>query len=1276
VLKKKENRDFQKAWSIGMLFLFLPLQLLLGQDRWIQVPNPALLSNTFEVFGETYYKAPNELLQISKKNSTNEIRLPNEKGEEEVFLLTPAPVLSKSMELKYPNLKTYKGVSKQRPNVQLRLSIQPGGVSAWIQLPQEPDFFIQPVKGNKQVHFTYTKSSTDDVSPLFCKTEAAVQNKRNKVRSSKSLILNDSLRIFRIAIAGTGEYTAYWGDDDDSNGSNTEDALASVVSTINRINVIFERDLNIRLELVSGTNLLYEDPDTDPFVGDFNSELQETLDKVLGDDAYDVGHLFDFGEPNGDAGCIGCVCKSGQKGQGYSIHPFRDIYGGEYRNDYFDLDYAGHEIGHQFGAYHTFSHETEGTGVNAEPGSGSTIMGYAGITGLDDLQEHGDAYFHYYSIQNISEYVATLSCGTSEALAVETFTVDAGPDFFIPVGTAFELKISPIEGDASYTYCWEQLDSAEIRSSNFGPFNATGALARSLPPSLNSSRTIPNLDRVLNNQLTQVKPRLNDAWETVPLVGRSMRWGMTVRKQSETFTQLAQDEIEVTAVDSAGPFLITSHNQANQTLQGGALEQISWDVAQTDQSPIGANEVIIYLSVDGGKTFPILLADGVPNNGAAQVLIPNEIDTTAGRIKIKPKNKIFFAINSVDLTIESRDLVILFGTYEKENCEQNTVQYSFDIQRATGFDKNFSLQINTLPSNVRVQFSKTVYTPSDSSGFLTLRGLSSLIPDDYELILEAVFDGSSETFPFILLQRSDTFSEPVLLQPQNETVDVSINPLLEWESNPNADRSRFQLATDKDFQNLVADTLIYVSQFQMKNLEAQQWYYWRVLQQNNCGSSEFSSFNSFETIPITCKNQRAEGLPKNILDATDNQEGETLATINIGFDAPILDLDVFIDLEHSWVEDLVLYLESPDEKRYLLSSSLGNSGDNYTQTRFDQEAVDAIEDAAPPFTGSFTPIQDLSPLYGTSSKGLWKLVVIDQYSDDTGSLLEFELQFCLEGAIEPNGDNDSIPDVDDNCPEITNEDQDDIDANGIGDVCDLFSAQNLSLTKKDITCPDKENGSFTFTARADFVYRAEILGPNGYNKEVTFLKEGSALNNLAVGDYEICIYADQFPDFEYCYQTQIKAPEQLDVKTFYDPVLTLLTLNLEGSDLYNVTLNGRSFEVVGKNTVELPLTQKVNRVEIKTDQICQGIFEQWINLEGQAQVFPNPVVEDASLILPQGVRADLYLLSATGVVFWTKKNHSEKTAEITIPMSQLPRGGYVLQIDYGTYIETRKLLKK
>ena len=98
-------------------------------------------------------------------------------------------------------------------------------------------------------------------------------------------------------------------------------------------------------------------------------------------------------------------------------------------------------------------------------------MAYAGITGEDDLQQHGDPYFHYHSIKNILNYVETISCGGFTSIETQAFDIDAGPDYNIPIGTAYELNFKPIEDEGSYTYSWEQLDSAEITSDNFGPYN-------------------------------------------------------------------------------------------------------------------------------------------------------------------------------------------------------------------------------------------------------------------------------------------------------------------------------------------------------------------------------------------------------------------------------------------------------------------------------------------------------------------------------------------------------------------------------------------------------------------------------------------------------------------------------------------------------------------------------------------------------------------------------------------------------------------------------------
>jgi subtilisin-like proprotein convertase family protein len=389
-----------------------------------------------------------------------------------------------------------------------------------------------------------------------------------------------------------------------------------------------------------------------------------------------------------------------------------------------------------------------------------------------------------------------------------------------------------------------------------------------------------------------------------------------------------------------------------------------------------------------------------------------------------------------------------------------------------------------------------------------------------------------------------------------------------------------------------------------------------------------------------------------------------------------LDIDVLVDLTHSWVNDLLLYLETPNGDQFLLSGPLGGENDNYTQTLFDQESNVNIDEGAAPFSGRFIPVQNISSIYGTSSKGIWKLIVVDQEKQDSGQLLEFELRFCLEGLLDINSDNDSLTDKEDNCPKITNEDQADIDNNNIGDLCDIFSAQNISITKKDATCPNSENGSLTFDARADYLYKGYISGSNGFQKDFSFTKAGYVLTSLSPGIYDMCIFSDRFIDFEYCYQTQITAPDDLNVQAFYNASLKILNLDMYGGERYKVYLNDKSFDLVQKSSIQLPLTKNVNRVVVETNKICQGTFERWINLEKQAKTFPNPVVENANIILPQAVTVDLYLFSGSGEVFWTKKGVVEKNKSIIIPMSNLPIGWYVLQIDYGSHTENLKLLKE
>ena len=425
--------------------------------------------------------------ELSAKKQPLLLYFPNEENALEPFSLSSVSLFSSEAAKQYPQIKAYRGISTTRPGVSIRITISPQGISGTMRTPSGM-LFLQPKKEDQGKHIYYQRKDALDQTDVlpFCTTDLekiAPKRENSSTTQKATSITTGALKTYRFAVAGTAEYTAFWGDNDDTNGTNQEDALAAVANTVNRMNEVLEVDLGVRLELVTAASLLYTDTTTDPFTGNFNDEIQETLTAEVGEANYDIGHLFHRGSANGDAGSVGNVCQNGQKGSAFSSHPFTATNGsgGNFLSDYFDIDYVIHEVGHQFGALHTFAHNTEGYDVNSEPGSGSTIMSYAGIVNGQDMQRHSDPYFHYHSIQNIKDYLAGYSCQSTLATTNQIPQVEAGQNYTIPKGTAYTLTAVATDTD-SLTYCWEQLDSGVVRSEDFGPNLLTGSTNRSLLP--------------------------------------------------------------------------------------------------------------------------------------------------------------------------------------------------------------------------------------------------------------------------------------------------------------------------------------------------------------------------------------------------------------------------------------------------------------------------------------------------------------------------------------------------------------------------------------------------------------------------------------------------------------------------------------------------------------------------------------------------------------------------------------------------------------------------
>lgn len=127
--------------------------------------------------------------------------------------------------------------------------------------------------------------------------------------------------------------------------------------------------------------------------------------------------------------------------------------------------------------------------------------------------------------------------------------------------------------------------------------------------------------------------------------------------------------------------------------------------------------------------------------------------------------------------------------------------------------------------------------------------------------------------------------------------------------------------------------------------------------------------------------------------------GVTTNTLNFRDTREIQDVNVRVDLEHTFVGDLEIYLMAPDGTETLLFNNRGTSGDNLTSTVFDDEAATAIAAASAPFTGSFRPDQALNRFDGKSAAGNWTLRIVDTTSLNAGQLLSWSIDFTLRNDV-------------------------------------------------------------------------------------------------------------------------------------------------------------------------------------------------------------------------------------------------------------------------------------
>lgn len=1266
---------------------------LFGQDYWLfsspqttsAIQQKKLVKTIALDFNLLQTALEKEVISQTTKETPLVLYFPNEENRLEAFELASVPLFSSALAQKFPDIKAYRGRSTSRNGVSIRVTISPQGVSGTMRTPTGM-VFMQPKKEGNGDHIYYQRNDAlyKDYDTSFCTTVAGNNFSKEEIstvkNSNKSAV--GVLRTYRFAVAATAEYTNFWGDDDDTNGTNQEDALAAVANTVNRMNEVFEVDLGIRLTLVTAASLLYTDTNTDPFGGDFNDEIQVTLTSEVGEENYDIGHLFHRGEANGDAGSVGNVCRNGQKGSAFSSHPFiaTNGSGGDFLTDYFDIDYVIHEVGHQFGALHTFAHSTESFGVNSEPGSGSTIMSYAGIVSGQNMQRHSDPYFHYHNIQNINDYLKFFSCQSETTTTNQIPVLSAGLDYNIPKGTAYTLTAIATDTDR-LSYCWEQLDSGRVTSQDFGPNLLSESMNRSLLPDSLPSRTIPRMSNVLAGNLTQENPTIGSAWETVSLVERSLRWGITVRDRDQANPNgvgfSAQDEMNIRVEGDAGPFVVRSQNDASLEWLSGANEKIVWDVANTDQAPINTDTVSIYLSLDGGRTFPVLLAGNVANDGDEFIVVPGNVSTTQARIKIQADNNIYFAVNSADFSIQERPFALPFTVPEKVVCGISSVSFNFSLQEYVSASGSVNLSVSGLPTGVTASLNPAALATNGSSGTLVLNtdGVST---GTYSFTLDGIRGATVINQVFRVKFYPETIPIPALQSPMDNAVDQSTNLRFTWLANQTASQYRLQVSTVSDFSSYVENVVVNTNFYTTTQLLGETTYYWRVSTLNECGQSDFSSTFEFETNRTSCGTFTSYQVPQNIQDATGSSPGVTEVIIQVIDNLPIIDVDVKVNISHTYNQDLTLSLIHPDGREIILSQNQGGSGNNYNNTIYDAEATTPIQSGSSPYSGTYIPQGDLASLYNSLSEGSWRFKVVDDATQDTGIIEAVELILCLSGQLQPNDDNDLYPNSTDNCPYVTNQNQIDTDQDGEGDLCDIDAQRNFSIFKTDETCITQNNGSIMVNAVAQFPYVLNLVGSNGFSQSYLMNGQSLQINNLQSGDYLLCIRSAQVPDFEQCFATTIAEPLPLSISTKVNTAKEKVTLNLAGSDQYIISLNDIVFETFGSSQKELPLQKGLNIIEVRTNLSCQGSHKEMIYLDNSSTLYPNPVQDNLTVLIGgNSSQVQLFIYDIQGNQLYVQAAQlDELNRSIGLEVEDYPAGNYIVKLVRGEKVETLKFIKQ
>ena len=953
-----------------------PASIPSGAKRFIYADEAQYFKLDTSVWTAVSARIPMEVNRLDARQGY-QVSIPMPNGDIETFLFVESPIMEASLAAQYPEISTYVGYCPDHPEWYGKFDFTPQGFHGMILGVEGGSVFIDPVFHGPLYPTMYISYHRDHFRPAIpeqfsCEFHSDVLDLSLDEEREFARFGTCELRTYRLALSATSTYTAFHG--------TQSQAIAAQNTTMNRVNGVFERDIAITMVIVANNDLnVYVNAGNDPFTnGNAGAMINENVTVIntnIGLANYDIGHVFST-NAGGLAG-LGVVCSSGKaRGVTGSSSP---------TGDPFDIDYVAHEMGHQFNMNHTQNNSCNRNGGTAvEPGSASTIMGYAGIC-APNVESNSDDYFHGISLEECDALITSggHTCPVITPLSNSEPTLTGlSTSITIPANTPFALTATANDPDASdvLTYCWEQMDNQTGFTMPPSGASTEGPMFRSLDPSTSPTRFFPNLQDLIADNVSD--------WEVLPSVSRSMDFRVTVRDNASGGGCNDHDDLVVDVDGNSGPFLVLNPNNSGITWDASTVQNITWDVANTSSSPVSCGSVDILLSLDGGQTFSVI-AGNVPNDGSESITVPNTPSSNA-LIMVQCANGTFFDVSDNTFVINgiTNDFTVTSPNANQSVCAGGSTTFPIDVTAfgtfadpvslsvsGGGLGTSASLSANNVTPTASLTLTVTTTGASSGTNTFTISGNSTTGTKTLDVVLDVL------TAP----------ATPTLTSPVGGA--TASNPtVFTWSSTPG---STYDITIFSSINpNTVAETAAGLGSatYTSNSLANATTYYYQVTANNSCGNAT-SLIDSFTTSSCLTLTNTTNYVGSN------NADTDVLSPITVPVSATAQVSSVRIPNMQGFItriSDIDIRLVAPSGTEIILLDYI-----NYCNLEDDWDH--GIEDGGlnlnglpcPPTDGLiYDPENPLSTFDNELAAGDWNLRVFDFVNGRTPTIDEWTLEIC------------------------------------------------------------------------------------------------------------------------------------------------------------------------------------------------------------------------------------------------------------------------------------------